>query len=60
MLSVLAALSLAGCGVRGPLEPPAEAKAEGTATSGAAADAGENSAAKPKPHRGFVFDGLLR
>lgn len=53
-------LLLAGCGVRGSLEAPAEAKAEGAATSPEAADAGGNSAAGPKPHRGFILDGLIR
>lgn len=56
----LAALALAGCGVRGSLDAPEEAKATGTATSAAAADAGSTSAAPPKPHRGFILDGLLR
>ncbi len=59
-VSALLALAFSGCGVRGPLEPPPAAKAEGTATSGAAADAGDNSAARPKPHREFILDGLLR
>ncbi|PPD25905.1 MAG: hypothetical protein CTY20_15205 [Hyphomicrobium sp.] len=54
------ALSMAGCGVRGSLEAPAEAKAAGKATSAESADAGANSAAAPKPHRGFILDGLLR
>lgn len=51
---------LAGCGVRGNLESPPEAKATGTATSPEQADAGGNSAAKPKPHKEFILDGLLR
>ncbi len=51
---------MAGCGVRGSLEAPAEAKAAGKATSAESADAGANSAAAPKPHRGFILDGLLR
>lgn len=55
----LLALVLSGCGVRGALEPPPTAKADGTATSGASADAGDKSSAKPKPHRGFILDGLL-
>lgn len=56
----LAALTLAGCGVRGSLEAPAEAKAQGKAASAEAADAGPNSAAAPKPHRDFILDGLVR
>ena len=61
----VAALAVAGaavsaCGVRGPLEAPAQAKVEGEAKSAESAAAGENSAAKPKPHEPFVLDGLLR
>jgi len=57
---VLLSLLLAGCGVKGSLDSPQEAKAAGTATSAADADPGPNSAAGPKPHRGFILDGLLR
>lgn len=57
---ILMTLLLAGCGVKGSLDAPAEAKASGTATSAASSDAGTNSAAPPKPHRGFILDGLLR
>lgn len=55
----LAALSLAGCGVRGSLEMPPEAKA---AQSTATADSGQGKAqgAAGKPHQGFILDGLLR
>lgn len=56
----LAALTLGACGVKGPLDPPAQAKAEGQTKSAEAAAAGENSAAPPKPHEPFVLDGLLR
>ncbi len=60
-LAVLAAAMLVGgCGVRGNLESLPEAKATGAATSPDAADAGANSAVKPKPHKPFVLDGLLR
>lgn len=55
-----AAVAVTACGVRGPLDPPAQAKAEGEAKSAEAGAAGENSAAKPKPHEPFVLDGLLR
>ncbi|MGL4395525.1 MAG: LPS translocon maturation chaperone LptM [Hyphomicrobium sp.] len=51
---------LGGCGVRGPLDPPPEAVASGTAKSAEAGAAGENSAAEPKPHEGFILDRLLR
>ncbi len=64
-LMIAAALSLAAgglgaCGVRGPLDPPPVAQAEGQAKSAESADAGENSAAKPKPHEDFILDPLLR
>ena len=59
-MATLLALSLAGCGVRGSLDPPPEAKAEGKAKSAEAGDPGTNSAAAPKPHKGFVLDSLLR
>ncbi|WP_428297762.1 LPS translocon maturation chaperone LptM [Hyphomicrobium sp.] len=52
------AFLLAGCGVRGGLETPAEAKAQPTAD----AQSGEGKAegAAPKPHKPFILDGLLR
>lgn len=59
-LSALMALALSGCGVRGSLEAPTEAKAQGQAASAEAAASGPNSAAAPKPHRGFILDGLVR
>lgn len=49
-----------GCGVKGPLEPPPEAKATGQAKSADAADPGKNSDAPPKPHESFLLDPLLR
>ena len=57
---VFAAAGLSACGVRGPLDPPTQATAEGQAKSSEAGDAGENSAAKPKPHEDFILDPLLR
>jgi predicted small lipoprotein YifL len=57
---IAVALLVGACGTRGPLDPPVEAKAEGQAKSAEAADAGSNSAAKPKPHEPFILDGLLR
>ena len=49
------ALTMAGCGIKGGLESP---QAKGTAT----ADSGQGKAegAAPKPHQGFILDGLLR
>ena len=52
--------ALVGCGVRGNLETPPEAKVAGGPTAPDATDAGGNSAAKPKPHKEFILDGLLR
>ncbi|HVX36834.1 MAG TPA: lipoprotein [Hyphomicrobium sp.] len=52
--------SVAGCGVKGPLEPPPEAKVAGDAKSPAAHDPGSNSDAPQKPHEGFILDPLLR
>lgn len=57
---LLLAASVAGCGVRGPLDPPESAQASGTAKSAEQGAAGPKSAADPKPHRPFVLDGLLR
>lgn len=55
----LAVLSLAGCGVRGALEMPPEAKAaQATATADSGQGKPEGSAGKP--HQGFILDGLLR
>lgn len=54
------AVVVTGCGVRGSLEPPPDAKAAGTATSAESADAGSTSAAAPKSHKPFILDGLLR
>lgn len=56
----LVSMALAGCGIRGSLDAPPEAKADGTANSAEAGAAGANSAATPKPHRGFILDSLLR
>jgi predicted small lipoprotein YifL len=58
--ALLAALLLAGCGVRGNLEAPPEAKAAGATASPESAAAGENTAAAPKPHKPFILDGLIR
>lgn len=56
----LSAVLLGGCGLRGSLEAPEEAKAVGEGQSAQAGAAGTNSAAPPKPHRPFILDGLLR
>lgn len=56
----IGALALGGCGIRGSLDSPEEAKATGDGNSAAAGAAGATSAAPPKPHRPFILDGLLR
>lgn len=56
----LATCGLAACGVRGPLDPPTQATGTVPNKSPEAGDAGENSAAKPKPHEDFILDPLLR
>jgi predicted small lipoprotein YifL len=53
-------LGFAGCGVKGPLEPPPGAKLTGEAKSPEAQDPGSNSDAPKKPHEGFILDPLLR
>lgn len=55
----LMALTLAGCGVRGALQLPPEAKAAQT-TAPASSGQGRPADAAPKPHQGFILDGLLR
>ena len=54
------ALSAGGCGVRGSLDAPPEAKA--AQQTGATAESGQGKPAgdAPNPHRGFILDGLLR
>jgi predicted small lipoprotein YifL len=49
-----------GCGVKGPLEPPPDAKVAGEAKSPDAHDPGQNSDAPKQPHQDFVLDPLLR
>ena len=59
-LAVTMAGAVGACGVKSPLEPPAVAKAEGTAKSPESQDPGPNSAAPEKKHEPFVLDPLLR
>lgn len=58
-LALLAAAAMvSGCGIRGGLETPPEAKAQqrdATAQSGQ----GKSEGAAPKPHKPFILDGLL-
>ena len=60
ILAAVLSIALTGCGIRGSLEAPPEAKASGTAVSPEAHDAGEDSAAPRKEHRPFILDGLIR
>ncbi len=60
LVTAATALLLAGCGVKGPLETPPEAKAQGQTSATADSGQGKAEAAAPKPHKGFILDGLLR
>ncbi|MCL4766464.1 MAG: hypothetical protein KJZ80_09550 [Hyphomicrobiaceae bacterium] len=55
---VVAAFAVAGCGVRGSLDAPPSTKADSTAH--ADSGRGKPEGAAPKPHQGFILDGLLR
>jgi len=57
-LLAVAVFALGGCGVRGSLETPPEAKSEATAEANSGQ--GKPEGAAPKPHKGFILDGLLR
>jgi predicted small lipoprotein YifL len=57
-LLAAALLALGGCGVRGSLETPPEGKSEATAEANSGQ--GKPEGAAPKPHKGFILDGLLR
>lgn len=57
---LLVGLGLAGCGVRGSLDLPPEAKAEQAQTAQAESGQGKPAGAAPKPHKPFILDGLLR
>ena len=54
------AMLLAGCGLKGPLETPPEAKAQSQASASADSGQGKAEDAAPKPHKGFILDGLIR
>ena len=56
VLAVFAlAFALAGCGVKGSLETP-----RADATAEAQSGQGKPEGTAPKPHKGFILDGLLR
>jgi len=56
----LAALTLAGCGVRGALQLPPEAKAKQAQTARADSGQGKPAGATAKPHKPFPLDGFIR
>lgn len=61
LAAVTAGVLVAGCGIRGNLEAPPEAKASGQVTRPDAADAaGSSSAEQKQSHKGFILDGLIR
>jgi predicted small lipoprotein YifL len=53
-------LLLAGCGVRGSLELPPDQKAQSQTSASAESGQGKTEGTAPKPHKGFILDGLLR
>lgn len=57
-IMMAAAVTMAGCGVRGSLEAPPNPVTDTTAK--AESGQGKPAGAAPKPHREFVLDGLLR
>ncbi len=59
-VAAAAAMLVAGCGLKGPLESPPDAKAQNQATASADSGQGKSEEAAPKPHKGFILDGLLR
>lgn len=48
IIGLAAGLGLAGCGVKGPLEKPADAPKDEVGPDG------------KKPHKSFILDGLIR
>jgi predicted small lipoprotein YifL len=58
--ALLLAGLLAGCGIKGPLETPPEAKGAQQATAQADSGQGKAEGAAPKPHKTFILDGLIR
>lgn len=57
-LAAIAALALAGCGVRGSLEPPPGATPDPTAKANSGMGKPEGSTGSP--HKPFILDDLLR
>jgi predicted small lipoprotein YifL len=59
-LLILLALPLAGCGIKGSLDAPPEAKATGTVVAPDAKGTAKGSKGPKKRHRPSILDGLLR
>ena len=57
-ISLAVAMLATGCGVRGSLENPI--KSESQATASADSGQGKKEGDAPKPHKGFILDGLIR
>lgn len=57
-LAMVLAVMLGACGTRGSLENPAKTESQ----SHASADSGQGKKEgdAPKPHKGFILDGLIR
>jgi len=58
LVCLVLSFMLAGCGVRGSLEYPAQSQAQKKAS--AESGQGKPRGAAPKPHKGFILDGLLQ
>jgi predicted small lipoprotein YifL len=54
------AIVASGCGVRGSLKLPPDAKAKQKQTAAADSGQGKPAGKAPKPHKPFILDGLLR
>jgi predicted small lipoprotein YifL len=55
-----ATLLLTGCGLKGPLELPQDAKAQAQTSASAESGQGKAESTAPKPHKGFILDDLIR
>lgn len=60
LLAAIGSSLVAGCGVRGSLDLPPEAKAAEQRTATADSGQGKPAGAAPKPHKDFLLDGLIR
>lgn len=55
-----AAFVLAGCGVRGNLEPPPQAAVEQQSSATAESGQGKPAGKAARPHKTFILDGLIQ